>query len=214
MTRCRSPTCGCWRRCCRARSSRSGATTPSTRRRWAARPTSPTPPVVFLKPSTSVIGPGDADRSTRSASRSEVDYEGELAVVIARLCREVPPERVAGRRPGLHLRQRRHRPRPAEARVAVGPGQGLRHVLPARPVDRDRRSTRADLARHHHRQRRAAAGRPHVADDARHRRARVAHVSQAMTLLPGDVILTGTPAGVGPLAVGDEVSVTIEGSAP
>jgi 2-keto-4-pentenoate hydratase/2-oxohepta-3-ene-1,7-dioic acid hydratase in catechol pathway len=39
----------------------------------------------------------------------------------------------------------------------------------------------------------------------------VAFVSQAMTLLPGDVILTGTPAGVGPLAVGDEVSVTIEG---
>jgi 2-keto-4-pentenoate hydratase/2-oxohepta-3-ene-1,7-dioic acid hydratase in catechol pathway len=39
----------------------------------------------------------------------------------------------------------------------------------------------------------------------------VAHVSEAMTLLPGDVILTGTPAGVGPLAVGDEVSVTIEG---
>ena len=38
----------------------------------------------------------------------------------------------------------------------------------------------------------------------------VAHVSEAMTLLPGDVILTGTPAGVGPLAVGDEVSVTIE----
>jgi 2-keto-4-pentenoate hydratase/2-oxohepta-3-ene-1,7-dioic acid hydratase in catechol pathway len=38
----------------------------------------------------------------------------------------------------------------------------------------------------------------------------VAHVSQAMTLLPGDVILTGTPAGVGPLAVGDEVSVTLE----
>jgi 2-keto-4-pentenoate hydratase/2-oxohepta-3-ene-1,7-dioic acid hydratase in catechol pathway len=38
----------------------------------------------------------------------------------------------------------------------------------------------------------------------------VAHVSQAMTLLPGYVILTGTPAGVGPLAVGDEVSVTIE----
>ncbi len=38
----------------------------------------------------------------------------------------------------------------------------------------------------------------------------VSHVSQAMTLLPGDVILTGTPSGVGPLEVGDEVSVTIE----
>jgi 2-keto-4-pentenoate hydratase/2-oxohepta-3-ene-1,7-dioic acid hydratase in catechol pathway len=38
----------------------------------------------------------------------------------------------------------------------------------------------------------------------------VSHISQAMTLLPGDVILTGTPAGVGPLAVGDEVSVSVE----
>ena len=38
----------------------------------------------------------------------------------------------------------------------------------------------------------------------------VSHVSQAMTLLPGDVILTGTPAGVGPLAVGDVVSVSVE----
>ena len=39
----------------------------------------------------------------------------------------------------------------------------------------------------------------------------VAHVSSVMTLLPGDVILTGTPAGVGPMAVGDEVEVVVEG---
>jgi 2-keto-4-pentenoate hydratase/2-oxohepta-3-ene-1,7-dioic acid hydratase in catechol pathway len=39
----------------------------------------------------------------------------------------------------------------------------------------------------------------------------VVHISEAMTLLPGDVILTGTPAGVGPLHPGDEVAVTIEG---
>jgi 2-keto-4-pentenoate hydratase/2-oxohepta-3-ene-1,7-dioic acid hydratase in catechol pathway len=38
----------------------------------------------------------------------------------------------------------------------------------------------------------------------------VAYVSQVMTLLPGDVLLTGTPAGVGPLQHGDEVAVTIE----
>ena len=38
----------------------------------------------------------------------------------------------------------------------------------------------------------------------------IAYVSQVMTLLPGDVLLTGTPAGVGPLTDGDEVSVTIE----
>jgi 2-keto-4-pentenoate hydratase/2-oxohepta-3-ene-1,7-dioic acid hydratase in catechol pathway len=39
----------------------------------------------------------------------------------------------------------------------------------------------------------------------------VAHVSAAFTLLPGDVILTGTPAGVGPLVAGDVVDVTVEG---
>jgi 2-keto-4-pentenoate hydratase/2-oxohepta-3-ene-1,7-dioic acid hydratase in catechol pathway len=38
----------------------------------------------------------------------------------------------------------------------------------------------------------------------------VTYVSAVMTLLPGDVLLTGTPAGVGPLKEGDEVSVTIE----
>jgi 2-keto-4-pentenoate hydratase/2-oxohepta-3-ene-1,7-dioic acid hydratase in catechol pathway len=39
----------------------------------------------------------------------------------------------------------------------------------------------------------------------------IVHITEAMTLLPGDVVLTGTPAGVGPLTVGDEVAVTIEG---
>ena len=39
----------------------------------------------------------------------------------------------------------------------------------------------------------------------------VAHVSAVMTLLPGDVLLTGTPDGVGPMEVGDEVDVVISG---
>jgi 2-keto-4-pentenoate hydratase/2-oxohepta-3-ene-1,7-dioic acid hydratase in catechol pathway len=39
----------------------------------------------------------------------------------------------------------------------------------------------------------------------------IEYVSAVMTLLPGDVLLTGTPAGVGPLEDGDEVAVTIEG---
>ena len=91
------------------------------------------PPVVFLKPSTSVVGPGDAIQYPVGVSE-EVHYEGELAVVIGRLCREVPAERVKRRGAGLHLRERRHRPRPAAPRVAVGTGQGLRHVLPARAL--------------------------------------------------------------------------------
>ena len=39
----------------------------------------------------------------------------------------------------------------------------------------------------------------------------VSYVSSVMTLLPGDVILTGTPEGVGPMNVGDEVEVTVDG---
>ena len=39
----------------------------------------------------------------------------------------------------------------------------------------------------------------------------IAHVTSVMTLLPGDVILTGTPEGVGPMEVGDEVEISIQG---
>ena len=46
---------------------------------------------------------------------------------------------------------------------------------------------------------------PNVVEDL------IVNITEAMTLLPGDVILTGTPAGVGPLNVSDEVAVTIEG---
>ncbi len=53
----------------------------------------PAEPLIFLKPSTAVIGPGDAIvRPVRLSER--VDFEGELAIVFGRLCREVPPERV------------------------------------------------------------------------------------------------------------------------
>ena len=75
-----------------------------------------------------------------------------------------------GRRARLHLRQRRHRARPAAAGSAVGPRQGLRHVLPDRPVG-DHRPRPSRPRDHDHRQRRAQAGRPHLADGARRRRA-------------------------------------------
>ncbi|MDQ3424189.1 MAG: fumarylacetoacetate hydrolase family protein, partial [Actinomycetota bacterium] len=39
----------------------------------------------------------------------------------------------------------------------------------------------------------------------------IAYVTSVMTLLPGDVLLTGTPAGVGPMRPGDQVAVTVEG---
>ena len=52
----------------------------------------PAEPLVFLKPNTSVVGPGDP--VVLPAASAEVHYEGELAVVIGRVCRDVPRERV------------------------------------------------------------------------------------------------------------------------
>ena len=137
--------------------------------------------------------PRRPDRAAR-AQTSEVHYEGELAVVIGRICKDVPPERRPGRDLRLHLRQRRHRARPAARRRAVGAGQGLRHVLPARARGSRPTSTPRTLPLVDAPRRRGRPGR----HDRRHGHdvaALVSHASQAFTLLPGDVILTGTPGG-------------------
>ena len=171
----------------------------------------PEEPLMFLKPNTSVIGPGDPILYPPQSQR--VDYEGELAVVIGRHLPRRPARAGDRRDPRLHDRQRRDRPRPAEEGRAVDPRQGLRLVLPARPVDRDRpRPARL---------RRGPRVQTHLNGDLVQDGSTkdlifdiptlVAHVTSVMTLLPGDVILTGTPEGVGPMQPGDEVEVSIEG---
>ncbi|HUJ05502.1 MAG TPA: fumarylacetoacetate hydrolase family protein [Streptosporangiaceae bacterium] len=168
----------------------------------------PAEPVIFLKPSTAVCGPGDPiARPTLVSERT--DYEGELAVVIRRLCRQVPAERAAevifGYTCANDVTARDLQARDGQWTRA----KGFDTFCPLGPwieTDADpsdlglttrvngevRQDTRTSLLLH---------------DVA----ALVGFVSQVMTLLPGDVLLTGTPAGIGPLDKGDEVSVTIEG---
>jgi 2-keto-4-pentenoate hydratase/2-oxohepta-3-ene-1,7-dioic acid hydratase in catechol pathway len=167
----------------------------------------PAEPVLFLKPSTSVVGPGAAIAYPHLSE--QVDFEGELAVVIGRLCREVPVARahevILGytcandvtardlqRRDGQWSRAKGFDtfcPLGPWIETELDPGDV---ALTTRVNGEVKQDARTSLLLHD------------VAE-------LVAFVSDAMTLLPGDVILTGTPAGVGPLAVGDEVSVTIEG---
>jgi 2-keto-4-pentenoate hydratase/2-oxohepta-3-ene-1,7-dioic acid hydratase in catechol pathway len=167
----------------------------------------PKEPLVFLKPSTSVIGPGDAVQYPVGVSE-EVSYEGELAVVIARLCREVPPQRVKDVVLGFTCAndvtardvQRREsqwgRAKGFDTFCPIGPWV----ATDVDPADLAITTTvNGELKQ---------AGR--TSQMVRGIDELVSHVSMAMTLLPGDVILTGTPAGVGTLAIGDEVSVTIE----
>lgn len=167
----------------------------------------PAEPVVFLKPSTSVVGPGDA--IVLPALSDEVHHEAELAVVIGRLVREVPVERAREAVLGLTCAN------DVTARdLQRSDGQwtrakGFDSFCPLGPwIVTD--LSDADLGvecrvdgelRQQGRTRDLLRG---VAE-------LVSYVSAVMTLLPGDVLLTGTPAGVGPLTAGEEVSVTIEG---
>ena len=165
------------------------------------------PPVVFLKPSTSVVGPGDSVQYPVGVSE-EVHYEGELAVVIARLCREVPPARVKDVVLGFTCANDVTARDLQRRESQWGRAKGFDTFCPLGPwVASD--IDPSDLAvtttvNGELRQAGRTSQMLRTVDEL------VSHVSQAMTLLPGDVILTGTPAGVGPLAIGDEVSVSIE----
>lgn len=170
----------------------------------------PPEPLIFLRPNTSVIGPGDP--IVLPAGSDEVHYEGELAVVIGRLCRDVPADRVGEVILGYTCAndvtardwQRGDgqwwRAKGFDASCPLGPylvtGLGLDDV--------------ADLALTTRRDGevvQSARTAQMVYDVTRI----VVHVSSAMTLLPGDVILTGTPAGVGPITAGQRVEVEVEG---
>ncbi|HJU96711.1 MAG TPA: fumarylacetoacetate hydrolase family protein [Jiangellaceae bacterium] len=167
----------------------------------------PAEPLLFLKPNTSVIGPGEPIVLPHQST--EVHHEAELAVVIGRVCREVPRERVAdvvlGYTCGNDVSARDLQKRDGQWARAKGfdsfcpLGPWIETDLD--PADLAVTCTVGDEIRQ--------TGRTSqmVHDVA----ALVSYISAAFTLLPGDVILTGTPAGVGPLRDGDEVTVSVEG---
>jgi 2-keto-4-pentenoate hydratase/2-oxohepta-3-ene-1,7-dioic acid hydratase in catechol pathway len=167
----------------------------------------PSSPLIFLKPSTAVIGDRDAIRLPPSST--QVDYEGELAVVIGRPARNVTPEEALAHVFGYAAandvtardQQRADvqftRAKSYDSFCPIGPW--IETVLdPAdlRLVTRVNGEVKQD------------ASTKLMVHDVR---AQIAFMSAIMTLLPGDVILTGTPAGVGPIVAGDTVEVEIEG---
>jgi len=167
----------------------------------------PSEPLVFFKPNTSVIGPHDP--IVYPAASSDVSFEGELAVVIGRICRDVPAEKVADVIFGYtvcndvtarDLQAKDNQWARAKGYDSFCPlGPWIETVL--NPADLMVTTTVNGEVR----QRESTALMIH--DVA----ACIAYVSSFTTLLPGDVIATGTPAGVGSLTPGDEVSVTVDG---
>ncbi|MEV4318347.1 fumarylacetoacetate hydrolase family protein [Actinocrispum sp. NPDC049592] len=167
----------------------------------------PADPVIFIKPSTSVIGPNAPIKLPADSSR--VDFEGELAVVIGQPCKDVPAEKAAsvifGYTVGNDVTARDQQK--ADGQWTRGKSHDT--FCPLGPwVETQLKAE--DLAI-----RTELDG--EVKQDSRtslllHDVPKIIEwVTRVMTLLPGDVILTGTPAGVGPMTAGQSVSVTVEG---
>lgn len=167
----------------------------------------PAEPLLFLKPNTSVVGPGDT--VVRPGVSERVEHEGELAIVIGALAKDISEEEalkyVFGFTCANDVTAR-------DIQIADGQwtrGKGFDTFCPLGPVI----ETDPDLSD----ARITTRVNGEIRQDGRtsqliHSLAKiVSYASQAFTLLPGDVILTGTPAGVGLLESGDVVEVEIEG---
>jgi 2-keto-4-pentenoate hydratase/2-oxohepta-3-ene-1,7-dioic acid hydratase in catechol pathway len=168
----------------------------------------PEEPLLFLKPSTAVIGPGEAILHPDMSAR--VDYEGELAVIIkkkTRFLREEDPveDHILGYTCFNDVTARDlqtkdvqfTRAKSFDTFAAVGPcvvtgiDPGALHLKTFLNGKLVQSGTTANLI----------FSVPFL----------VRFVSRVMTLLPGDIIATGTPAGIGPMKPGDRVDVQIEG---
>jgi len=167
----------------------------------------PPAPLIFLKPSTSVVGPGEP--ISLPWQSEHVEHEAELAVVIGRLCRDVPEERVPEVIFGYTCAN------DVTARdLQASDGQwtrakGFDTFCPLGPwietdLDLDDLAVECTV---NGQVKQSGSTAEMVRDVAE----LVSWISSVMTLLPGDVILTGTPAGVSPIVAGDEVSVSIDG---
>ncbi|NLE81410.1 MAG: fumarylacetoacetate hydrolase family protein [Rhodococcus sp.] len=167
----------------------------------------PEDPVIFIKPNTSIVGPGVP--IMLPASSNEVHYEGELAIVIGRPCKDVPAAKaldvVLGYTVANDVSARDHQRKDGQWTRAKGHdtfcplGPWIETSLD--PSDLDIK-TEVDGAV---KQDSNTALLLHTVPEI------IEWVSAIMTLLPGDVILTGTPEGVGPIVDGQTVSVTVGG---
>lgn len=179
-------------------------------RQHAAELGNPVPqePLIFLKAPSSVIGQHEAILLPPESQR--VDYEGELAVVIGRACsRLAPSEPIEPYLAGFTCLNDVTARDLQQRDVQFGRAKSFDSFCPLGPVIEtafDWRGARVQTwVNGNRRQTGATAEMIFPVDDL------VRWISRIMTLVPGDVIATGTPEGVSPLHPGDTVEIAIEG---
>ncbi|MBW1639474.1 fumarylacetoacetate hydrolase family protein [Microbacterium resistens] len=167
----------------------------------------PEEPLLFLKPNTSVIGPGDT--IVRPALSERTEYEGELAVVIGRIAKNVRAENAAdyvfGYTVGNDVTARDLQRKDGQWSRA----KGFDTFCPLGPViETEFDPSSATIRTSVNGQTRQQAP---LTDMIHSVGAIIEYASAVFTLLPGDVIMTGTPAGVGTFEAGDSVEVEVSG---
>lgn len=168
----------------------------------------PDRPLLFLKPPNTVAGHTDTIQLPEGKER--VDYEAELAVVIGTQCRNVDPEDaegvIAGYTCGVDLSNRDDqweeqnwiRGKAFDGAAPLGPVLASPDELPD--------DAQVQLWVNDEQRQDASIEQLYFSVEEL-----IAEITKYMTLEPGDVIMTGTPEGVGPLSDGDEVRVQVEG---
>jgi len=170
----------------------------------------PAEPMIFLKPSTAVIGPGDTIVLPEGAGR--VDHEAEVGVVIGRRASRVPIEEAGRYVLGL-ICVNDVTARELQARdVQYTRAKGFDTFAPIGPciaAGLDYRAPEGIAVEGwvNGARRQGSSTRELIFPIDR----LVAFISAVMTLLPGDIISTGTPSGIGPLAEGDRVTIKVAG---
>jgi len=167
----------------------------------------PKQPVIFLKPNTSVVGPNDTIQWPRMSER--VDFEGELAIVISRICKDVPAAKVSDVIFGYTIANdvtardlqkidgQWNRAKGFDTFCPLGPWIETEFEVGDQKII----TTLNGEVKQSEPLTSMIFKIPQI----------IEFITSVMTLLPGDVILTGTPAGIGPMPAGAEVIVTIEG---
>lgn len=167
----------------------------------------PQDPIIFIKPATSVIGPEDA--IIRPADAQRVDYEAELAFVVGARCKDVSAadahRYIFGYTCLNDVTARDLQKRDGQWTRA----KGFDTFCPLGPwIETQFDPTCAGV-------RSRLNGRVMQQSDIAYFinpvPALLAFVSRVMTLLPGDVVTTGTPSGIGPMQAGDVIEIEVDG---
>jgi 2-keto-4-pentenoate hydratase/2-oxohepta-3-ene-1,7-dioic acid hydratase in catechol pathway len=169
----------------------------------------PAEPLIFLKPPSSVIGPGESIVRPKISAR--VDHEAELGVVIGKRCRSLKADEDV--RPYILGYTCVNDVTARDLQKKDGQwtrGKGFDTFCPVGPVVVDALDPWAGVdvdARVNGQVKQQGNTRDFIFSlDAI-----IRYIAQVMTLLPGDLIATGTPSGVGPLVAGDKVEITVAG---